>query len=346
MQTSSSWEVRSRTLLIPSCQESGLWTLPDCNASIWIMGGDTMATRWQVHAVPCHGLSRERLLDGIECILEKVNAEMSPWRDESDLMRFNRATPGTWVTVSPWLYKLVEKSMRIVQWTQGCFDPTLGQAIDSLGYGPSPFDPDLGTCCAVASQHLSRNRSIIGLDAWGCALYQPGSVRLNLCGIAKGYAVDLVVAWLQEMGVEHFLFEIGGEVYGRGCRPDREAWWCLLESASGVDSRQSPETLLAVCGLALATSGNYIQMRRSGDLSVGHIIDPRELHIRDVNLLSVSVIDTSCMRADALATALFVMGFREGKQFADANHIRARFLLRSQDGLHEWFSDRLQDLIA
>jgi len=143
--------------------------------------------------------------------------------------------------------------------------------------------------------------------------------QLDFSAIAKGYAVDAIGSLLEQHGVRDYLAEIGGEVRGRGRRPDNGKWRVGIEKPS--DHAVSDRKILMVIELenaGLATSGNYRNYQVQDGKKIAHIIDPATGYPAQNSLLSVSVIAPDVMTADAYATALMVMGLDEGLPFVEA----------------------------
>ena len=156
-------------------------------------------------------------------------------------------------------------------------------------------------------------------------------MSLDLCGIAKGYAVDCVASLLHEQGHRDYLVEIGGELRGEGEKPDGSPWWVALEAPRGLND--TVEAIVALQGLGVATSGDYRRYFEHQGVRYAHSIDPRRGQPVANGVLSVTVLHRSCMRADALATALMVLGVDAGLQFAAARNIAALFVFAGRSGL-------------
>jgi thiamine biosynthesis lipoprotein len=142
--------------------------------------------------------------------------------------------------------------------------------------------------------------------------------RLDLSGIAKGYAVDSIAEYLTEdLGIGSFLVDIGGEIKVRGVNPNGEAWNIGIFIPPGHEAIKPPRVRLE--DNSIATSGRYFKG--------GHITDPKTGKIVSHSLISVSVINASNTTADAIATALYVMGSKKGLPWARDHQIHAIFIL-------------------
>jgi thiamine biosynthesis lipoprotein len=182
------------------------------------------------------------------------------------------------------------------------------------------------------------------LQLRGDHLLQPGGCVLDFSAIAKGHAVDVVVALLRQLGFGHFLFELGGELAGEGLKPDGQPWWVALERPPGAGA-SLPPLRAALVGMSMATSGDYRQgFTDHHGRWCSHTLDPRTGQPVRHALASVSVLHERCMQADALATVLFVLGPDEGDAWARAHGVAAWFVKRTQaGGWREWPSPALAE---
>jgi thiamine biosynthesis lipoprotein len=178
-------------------------------------------------------------------------------------------------------------------------------------------------------------------------VFQPGGVTLDLSSIAKGFAVDKVSASLHAHGIHNHLVEIGGELNGQGIKPDGSPWWVALESFPKGDGRErAHDAVVALHGLAIATSGDHVRFFEQGGERFSHTIDPRSGYPVVHALTSVTVLHRSCMQADALATALFVLGPEEGFNFAAHHNVAARLVSRADGGYVERMTPQLVAMLG
>jgi thiamine biosynthesis lipoprotein len=308
--------------------------------------GLTMGTRWTVTLVAQAKLPLQPLRENIQRCLDEVVAQMSTWESDSDLSRFNRAPAGSWHALPPDCFQVLEYALRVAQDSGGAYDPTAGALVNLWGFGPPRHYADQDFVTPQAAQ-LADARACAGwhrvaLDPTTHRAQQPGGVYLDLSAVAKGFAVDQVARQLRDHGIESHLVEVGGELRGAGTKPDGQPWWVALENPS---PEVATETIVALHGLAAATSGDY---RRSFELAGKrhcHSIDPRTGHPIDHGLASVTVLHPQCMVADALSTALTVMGLEQGLAHARRHRLAALFVQRSGDALEEHMSDAFAALL-
>ena len=323
-------------VLIPT---HGRKPAPPPGAHIWDFAGETMGTTWSVRLVPPPTLDRAAFQSAIEDELSRIIALFSHWDPRSELSRLNAAPPGFWAVSEPF-WDLLNKAMDLADDTNGAVDPALGTLVDLWGFGPpgprplNTFgaDPTVPFEDEVAAARALSGWGIVRLNREARAVQQLGGVKLDLSGIAKGHAVDRVSERLTGMGATHHLVELGGELRGAGVKPDGMPWWVELQQAPGAPG---PRAVAALFDLACATSGDSVRSFEVYGQTYSHTIDGRTGRPVENGVASVSVLAETAMYADAMATALTVMGPVEGPAYAEALNIAAAFVVRSDDGLIE-----------
>jgi len=267
----------------------------DPAAPIVALSGETMGTTWRVLYAAPPGSADGQVGQAVASRLAGLVDQMSHWLPSSRLCAYNRAPAGSWIGLPADFARVIDAALRVAALSDGAFDPAIGRLVDAWGFGPPGPCPPPGASAVMAARECGGWRRL-RWDAASARLYQPGGLSLDLSGIAKGYAVDAVGELLCDMGVAHWLVEVGGELAGRGLRPDGDPWWVDLEDPPG--SLTAP-IRVALHGIGVATSGRYVR----GE----HSLDPRTGKAPTNAVVSVSVIASSTMLADALATAITVL---------------------------------------
>lgn len=292
------------------------------------LAGATMGTRWSVRYAGA--ADPAALSAAIQARLARVVAEMSGWEATSDLCRFNRLPAGESLPLAEGFRTVLAAALATAAATDGAFDPTMGALVGLWGFGPQPAaheGPPPEALIAAARACAGWQR--LAFDAAG-ALVQPGGLVLDLNGIAKGFAVDLLAEALEEAGVTAYLAEIGGELRGLGVKPDGTPWWVALERPPEMPAEE--RFVVALHGLSVATSGDYRRCFTHAGRRYGHTLNPRTGWPADPSLAAVTVLHPSCMQADALATALGVMGAEAAIAHAARHGIAARLVVRDGAG--------------
>lgn len=332
--------------------ELPLLAAPEDGAIVARLDGETMGTVWQVSAVVAPDRDLTALGAAIQAELDRIIARMSHWEADSDLSRFNRAAAGSRVSLPAELLAVLDIAQSIAAASDGAYDATTGELVDLWGFGPpvSCHDP------AFRPPSVDQIEAALGRCGWQrlaldpvtASAVQPGGLRLDLSAIAKGHAVDCVARRLSAEGVINHLVDIGGELRGTGIKPGGQPWWVGLETppdsavpllatslpapplpAASLPAGTPPaETLVALCGLAVATSGDYRRWFAVDGQRRAHTIDPRRGQPLANGVAAVTVLHADCLKADALSTALMVIGVEAGPAWADERDIAARFLVR------------------
>lgn len=247
---------------------------------------------------------------------------MSQWEIASDITRFNTAPAGSRHRLPTDFARVLACALEIAAETGGAFDPTLGAVTELWGFGAGGWSGGVPAPAAAADAGAACGyRRLVLHD--GLAV-QPGGLRLDLSGIAKGYGVDKAAEALKALGATSFLLDVGGELRGEGLRPDGQPWWVRLEPPRPGFRH---DIRVALPGWSVATSGDYRRGFEAGGRRYSHTFDPATGAPAAGGVVSTTVLDPSCMRADALATALTVMQAQAGMAFADDKGVPALMVL-------------------
>jgi len=295
----------------------------------YLLTGNTMGTNWSVKFVTESLIGPgENMSSDIQAVLDRVESAMSNWRDDSDVSRFNRLSEGC-LLISEDTETVARVSQEISSQSEGYFDPTVSPLIEIWGFGVAeqpPEEPDAETLQAILAntghQHFSvTERQLCKNNA---------DLHLNFSAIAKGYAVDEVAALLESKGINHFLIEVGGELYGLGLNIHGKPWSVGVETPN-YGWPQGVYSVLHLDGNAVATSGDYRNYYMLNGQHFSHILNPRTGRPVIHGAASVTVIHESTMLADGWATALLAAGPEEGLRLANNAGIAVYMILREED---------------
>ncbi|PVX29685.1 FAD:protein FMN transferase [Sphingomonas pokkalii] len=299
-----------------------------------------MGTDWRLIVVD----PPEDIREIVQAVLARMIAEFSHYEPGSRIGRFNRLPLGRWHPLAPETIRVLDAAFAVWERSGGAFDPAAGLLVDLWGFGPAGPRANLPSAGAVAEARGMSGAAYLEYDRGACRMRRREAVRIDLSGIAKGYAVDAVAERLVSLGIEDFLIEIGGELRGEGIKPDGQPWWVALEPVPGA--RLAP-VRIALHGLSVATSGDYRRFFDFGGRRYAHSIDPRTGWPVANNVVSVSVIHREAMLADAWATALTVLG-PEGRALAEQEGLAVHMVTRAAagDGFAEYLSPALSAMLA
>ncbi len=291
--------------------------------------GPTMGTNWSARIIDAPP-DAEAL---IRSILARIIAQMSNWEADSDISRFNRLPPGQWMTLPEEMMTVLRAGIDMARLSGGAFDPAVGRIVARWGFGPGP--------AAASPSPSAPPWQAIEID--GPRARRLADVALDFSGIAKGYAVDAVARALKDRAVHHFLIEIGGELHGEGVKPDIQPWWVDAEAPPGL---AVPALRIALCGLSVATSGDYRRFRMEDGRRLSHSIDPATGAPVAHDVAAVTVLHESAMLADAWATAVTVLGHDRGMALATRSGVAVRLVRRMGDRAQEYMTPALAAMLA
>lgn len=293
------------------------------------LSGTTMGGTWEVRLdrLP-PGQSADVIQSNIESLLDRLDRQMSLWKQDSDLSRFNRSRTTDWQSAPVELVEVLTVAREVSEQTGGAFDVTVAPLVMLWGFGPQasgarpgrlPTDAEIAAAKAHVDYRVIKTRA------------NPPAIRktdveaeIDLGGVAKGYAADMTGQYLQSIGAEDYLIAIGGELRAHG-RPRKVG----IETPT-PDVRRIFRTI-ELRNQSLSTSGDYRNFFKVDGKSYCHEIDPKTGRPIERSAASVSVIHESGAYADAMATGLIVLGPQSGLELARRTRLKVIMIVRNDD---------------
>jgi thiamine biosynthesis lipoprotein len=317
-----------------------LWLLAGCHTiekpRPIELRGPTMGTTWSIQMVAGPKGLDAAALDAIDRdvrdLLARVEGLMSTWDPASELSRFNRHQSTEPFSVSPETFEVFRRAVTLAGETNGALDVTVLPLVHAWGFGAGGSE----STPAPDAETLERLREATGirhleLDADGrWVRKRRPDVECDFSALAPGDAADRIAGVLAGRGLAGFLIDVGGELVARGANAEGVAWQVAVERPE--EERRRSVRVVPLNNAAIATSGDYRNYREVNGERVAHIIDPRTARPIRHTLASATVIDALCVRADALATALMVLGPEEGMALARRLGLAALLLVRNAEG--------------
>jgi len=279
--------------------------------------------------------------------IDHIGTSMSLYDDRSELSRLNRMDAGEKMQVSDELYYVIERAIHYAEISNGAFDPSFTPLKDLWREAQSQNKQPEETAVEITLEKVGYEN--IELLDDNHIVFRTADMKLDLGGIAKGYAVDMAVAALREKGCKNALVDIGGDIAVLGSRKDGTPWRIGVQNPFGEGHK---ETILHIQDTAVATSGDYARYYTIDGERFSHIIDPRTgIPVR--NVPSVTLIAEAALEADALATAVNVLGAEGGIELVDSlEKVECMITIRKdedEDGEERtgtYYSENFQDSIA
>ncbi len=272
--------------------------------------GAAQGSTWRVLY---NGKEQPDLQAAVEKELATFDRIFSNYRPDSDISRFNQQSTTEWFNVDTDLVTLVEFAQSVSEKSRGAFDITIGPLLRVWGFGPFkakdhkiPSDADIAT----AKKDVDYKKLLSRRKPAALKKLNP-NIHVDLSGIAQGYSVDKIAAFLDQRGIKSYMVEIGGEIKTKGKKVDGSVW------SLGIDTPDNSGEVAAVLqleGRALTTAGDYREYFEKDGKRYSHTIDPRSGRPIQHELASVTVIAPMTWEADAWDTALMVLGPTEIRQ--------------------------------
>lgn len=293
-----------------------------------VLSGPTMGTTYTVKvAAPPASVDPAAVRVAIDDVLDRTDRSMSGYRADSEVVRFNASTSTQWFDVSADLAAVVQASLDISTASDGVFDITVAPLVAAWGFGPAGEPKVLpgNDQIAAIEATVGYQKLHVRLDAPALRKDVAG-LSIDLNGIAPGFAVDRLADRLQALGIGNFMIDIGGEIRAHGHNASGEQWHIAVEHP--VDTARTPYASVRLDGAAVSTSGEYRDYYDRDGHRYSHTIDPRTGRTLDRAPGSVVVVAPLAAKADGWATALNVLGPRDGIALATRLHLPVLFIER------------------
>lgn len=318
---------------------------PQTADNIHTFSGATMGAGYSVIVnAPALPVARRDIEAGIADILDEVTMQMSTYRPDSELMRLNNAQDTGPLPVSKDLLTVLLAAQAISRLTQGAFDITVYPLVELWGFGPT------GEYQRPAPAQLQAALARVGYDKLqlepdtATLRKSRADLNLDLSAIAKGHGVDRLADYLDQLGLNNYLVEIGGELRARGVNGKQAPWQVGIQAPH--PARHSVQRVIALTDSGMATSGNYRNFFEQDGTRYSHTINPRSGRPVTHELASVTVLHPSAMLADAWATGLLTLGPEQGLELARRHKLAAYFMIHTGARLREEYTPGFRPWLA
>ena len=325
-----------------ACDSNSQKKIINGNSKIALFG-KTMGTSYNIAIIHPEKLNidKDLLQSNIDSLLKHLNQQVSTYIKESQISQFNQFKSTEWIVIDKEFYSILQAAHKISEISDGAYDATISPLIDLWGFGTKNLEkPPSETQVKSAMTNIGHQMLKFNSATHAIKKTNP-NVRIDLSGIAKGYAVDIISNFLKDQGLENHLVEIGGELKANGFNQNNKKWRIAIEQPDL--NINIAEHGIHITNQAIATSGDYRNYYIENGIRLSHIIDPKTGYPIAHKLASISVLHESAMYADGYATAILVLGETAGKVFAKEQNLDVFMVIRKNDKYEFWSNSRLTD---
>lgn len=335
---------RLTSLLILCCSLLGCdsATKPD-----QVFQGKTMGTVWRVTV---GGLTQEQakqLPELIQHQLDQDDQELSTWKKDSWLSRFNQNPSLSPQPVSDNVAAIISSAMNVGRATEGAMDITVGPLVNLWGFGPNALPTHTPT-----DQQIATAREKIGLAHLTLSETANGNflrkdipdLYVDLSTVGEGFAADHLARLMEQQGVRNYLVSVGGALISRGQHQAGHSWRVAVQKPT--DKLNQAQVVVDLQGHGISTSGDYRNYYELDGKRISHIIDPNSGRPINHHLVSATVIATTALEADAWDTGLMVLGTDKAKALSLRHHLAVYLITKQGDNFVGWASPTFKTFIV
>ena len=271
--------------------------------------GTTMGTTYRIKGYRKLWHDQKEIKKKTDQLLRTINQSMSTYDPNSTISKFNRSKIGQITKIDPLFYQVLSAVQPIYEQSQGAFDPTIWPLYELWGFGTAKKRINEPTKKEI--QSIQKQVGFHKVTFTKTQLMKKNNIQIDLSAIAKGFGVDQIATQLEQMKITSYFIDIGGEVRVGKQKPGKKNW---VIGITHPDPSQAIIKTLSLTQKSVATSGSYRNYQLINNKKRPHIINPKTGYPVDHQIISVTVITDSCIKADALATTLMVLNDQEGKQ--------------------------------
>lgn len=291
--------------------------------------------RFTVVAPQTEKTDTDQLQQQLHEVLASVESALAMDNPNSELARFNAKRSTEPMVLSKDMARVISEAIRIGAMSNNALDITVGPLVELW-----QFDPNGQLVKAPDEQAIKQAKKRVGLNYLHLDGYRVHKeipdLFLDLSALAKGFAIDQVAAFLDGQGYDNYQLEMGSEWRAKGVNAQQQPWRITLPVAQDKTQDIYPKNL------AVATSGRTFSDNKQAGFHYSHTINPQTAQMIDQRLVSVSVLHSSGLTADGLATALHVMGPEQGMKLAEQLQLPVLMVIETDNGYTERMSSTFE----
>lgn len=309
--------------------------------------GRTMGTFYSVKVVGDFPGGQQALQSQVDSLLKHYNDEISTYDPNSMLSKFNQQQTTAAFPISQDMADLAICAVRTGQRTHGLLDATVGPLVNLWGFGPDrrPIKTPTDAQIAAARKRVGINRLHVEVSADHATLRKDiPDIYVDFSTFGEGFAADKIADFLESRGAHNYLVDIAGASRSRGLNAKNEKWKLAIQKPT--DEIDAVQAIIVPDGRGVSTSGSYRNYFELDGKRYSHIIDPDTGRPITHRLVSATVITPTALEADALDTALMVMGPEKAMAFAKQQHLAVYLVIKTDKGFKAEYSEAFKPYLV
>ncbi|CAI0702561.1 MULTISPECIES: FAD:protein FMN transferase ApbE [Serratia] len=295
--------------------------------------GKTMGTFYSVKVSGDIAISPQQLRRQIDAVLERANDDISTYRADSVLSRFNQSRSADPQPIPRGMADIILMAQRIGRDTGGAMDITVGPLVNLWGFGP-----DKRVVKAPDARQIDAAKQNVGLqhlkllsDSRGEWLQKDlPNMYVDLSTLGEGYGADELVRLMARNGITNYLVSVGGAVSSRGVNGQGKPWRVAIQKPT--DRENAVQALVDLQGYGISTAGSYRNYFEQDGHRYSHVIDPTTGRPIDHRLVSATVIAPTALEADGWDTGLMVLGSEKALKLAEEKGLAVYLISKTDEG--------------
>lgn len=331
-------------LLIAGCDGENS---SDAGGQNLVLEGKTMGTSWRVSAAGIDPARADALRQKIQAQLDADDMQLSTWKTDSALMRFNRTTSTAPWSVPEAMADIVTQSLRIGEKTGGAMDITVGPLVNLWGFGPDkqPLKtPSAAQIAAAKARTGLQHLAVINKSGSQYLQKDLPDLYVDLSTVGEGYAADHLAQLMSQEGISRYLVSVGGALVSRGTSGRGAPWRVAIQKPT--DRENAVQAVVDINGHGISTSGSYRNYYELDGRRISHVIDPRTGAPIQHNLVSVTVIAPTALEADGWDTGLMVLGLEKAKAVVQQQGLAVYMIYKQGDTFRSWMSPQFTPFLV
>ncbi|VFP88929.1 FAD:protein FMN transferase [Candidatus Erwinia haradaeae] len=311
-----------------------------------ILTGHTMGTIWRVNIVDVDGSRKQTLYSSIQKILDYDDDQLSTWKADSALSRFNQYRGDKPQRVSTEIADIIVQALRTGTQMDGAMDITIGPLVNLWGFGPSRQPQSTPKQFQIDSARSLNGLSYIQIinSANHSYLHKdiPG-IYIDLSSVGEGRAVDHLARLMKEEGIDNYLVSVGGAIVSCGHNSQGKPWKIAIQKPT--DQENIAQDIVELKGCGISTSGTYRNYYELNGKRISHLINPFTGRPIQNELVSATVIAPTAFEADCWDSGLMILGLRKAQELS-IRHKKAVYLIyKKNNRLTTWMSPQFLPFI-